>query len=144
MVLLNGKLVVVEQVQHELLESPVTVYNFEVEEFHTYYVGDSGVLVHNDCGGTSSSKSSLPQNGIKVNSSTALDMADDFLGPGYTEASPGRFVSADGLRQVRMGNSDILGLHGGGPHMNFETLSPNPLKPGKYMIDQNSHVYIYD
>ena len=49
LVMLNGERVVVEQVQHELLESPVTVYNFEVEEFHTYYVGDSGVLVHNDC-----------------------------------------------------------------------------------------------
>ena len=25
-----------------------TVYNFEVDENHTYYVGKSGVLVHND------------------------------------------------------------------------------------------------
>ena len=31
-----------------MLEAPVTVYNFEVEDFHTYYVGD-GVLVHNAC-----------------------------------------------------------------------------------------------
>ena len=46
----NGEYVVVEKVQHELLEIPVTVYNFEVEDFHTYYVGD-GVLVHNACGG---------------------------------------------------------------------------------------------
>ena len=45
----NGEYVVVEKVQHELLEAPVTVYNFEVEDFHTYYVGD-GVLVHNACG----------------------------------------------------------------------------------------------
>ena len=47
----NGEYVVVEKVQHELLEAPVTVYNFEVEDFHTYYVGD-GVLVHNDCPNT--------------------------------------------------------------------------------------------
>ena len=45
----NGEYVVVEKVQHELLESPIKVYNFEVEDFHTYYVGD-GVLVHNACG----------------------------------------------------------------------------------------------
>ena len=32
-----------------MLESPIKVYNFEVEDFHTYYVGD-GVLVHNACG----------------------------------------------------------------------------------------------
>ena len=47
--LVNGEYVVVEQVQHEILESPVTVYNFEVADFHTYYVGDTGVLVHNKC-----------------------------------------------------------------------------------------------
>ena len=50
--LLNGEYVVVEQVQHEILEAPVTVYNFEVEEFHTYYVTGSAILVHNaNCGG---------------------------------------------------------------------------------------------
>ena len=50
LVLQNGKYVVVEKVQHEILEEPVTVYNFEVEDFHTYYVGDSSILVHNVCG----------------------------------------------------------------------------------------------
>ncbi len=49
LVLQNGKYVIVEQVQHEILEEPVTVYNFEVEDFHTYYVGESSILVHNAC-----------------------------------------------------------------------------------------------
>ena len=40
---------VVEKVQHELLESPVKVYNFQVEDYHTYYVGEIYVLVHNTC-----------------------------------------------------------------------------------------------
>ena len=52
LVLVNGEYVVVEQVQHELLESPVATYNFEVQDFHTYYVGESAVLVHNLCGQT--------------------------------------------------------------------------------------------
>lgn len=26
------------------------MYNFEVKGFHTYFVGDSGLLVHNKCG----------------------------------------------------------------------------------------------
>ena len=47
--LVNGEYVVVEQVQHEILEAPVTIYNFEVEDFHTYYVGDASILVHNLC-----------------------------------------------------------------------------------------------
>lgn len=54
----------------------------------------------------------------------------------------GRYVSADGTRAVRMGESDITGAHGGGPHMNFEELAPNPAKPGKMMVVQNSHVYL--
>lgn len=37
------------KVQHEILESPVKVYNFQAEEYHTYYVSDAGVLVHNTC-----------------------------------------------------------------------------------------------
>ena len=50
LLLQSGECVVVELIQYELLESPVKVYNFEVEDFHTYYVGDSAVLVHNVCG----------------------------------------------------------------------------------------------
>lgn len=49
LVMSNGEYVVVEQVEHELLESPVRVYNFEVEDFHTYFVGDTSVLAHNAC-----------------------------------------------------------------------------------------------
>ena len=50
--LVNGEYVTVEQVQHEILESPVKVYNFRVADNHTYYVGhDNAVLVHNaSCG----------------------------------------------------------------------------------------------
>ena len=49
LVILNGEQVVLELVQHEILESPVATYNFEVEDFHTYYVGEANVLVHNKC-----------------------------------------------------------------------------------------------
>jgi hypothetical protein len=41
-----------------------------------------------------------------------------------------------------MGVSDITGAHGGGPHVNFETLIPNPAKAGKMMVDQNFHIYL--
>ncbi len=52
LVLLNGEYVVLDRVQHEILESPIAVYNFQVEYDHTYYVGESGIRVHNaNCGG---------------------------------------------------------------------------------------------
>jgi RHS repeat-associated protein len=144
LVLVNGEYVVVEKVQHELLEDPVTVYNFQVQDYHTYYVSQMCILVHNTC--SASSSQSLPQNGITLGSSEALDLANDFLGSRYTEVSPGRFVSADGLRQVRMTASDLstINNHAGAPHLNFETLAPNPYRPGKFMITGNSHVYIFD
>ena len=51
LVLYGGKHVAVEKVVLEHLGTPVKVYNFEVEDFHTYYVGDSSILVHNKgCG----------------------------------------------------------------------------------------------
>ena len=53
LVLSNGELVTVEWVQHEILESPIKVYNFEVEDFHTYFVGENGIFVHNGCGDNS-------------------------------------------------------------------------------------------
>ena len=49
LVLVNGEYVIVEKIQHEILEAPVTVYNFQVEDYHTYYVSQTGVLVHNMC-----------------------------------------------------------------------------------------------
>jgi len=49
LVLQSGEYVVVELIQHEILEEPIVVYNFEVEGFHTYYVGRNTVLVHNSC-----------------------------------------------------------------------------------------------
>ena len=50
LVLINGEYVVVEQVQHEILEAPIPVYNFQVKDYHTYFVTKYGVLVHNKCG----------------------------------------------------------------------------------------------
>ena len=52
LVLVNGEYVVVEKIQHELLEAPIPVYNFNVDGFHTYFVTNLGVLVHNRCTGS--------------------------------------------------------------------------------------------
>ena len=48
----DGTLCEVEGVTLKQLETPETTYNLEVADFHTYYVSDVCVLVHNlDCGG---------------------------------------------------------------------------------------------
>ena len=43
----EGNTLLVEDIKTEKLDVPVKVYNFKVDEFHTYYVGYCNVLVHN-------------------------------------------------------------------------------------------------
>ena len=43
----NGNVLLVEKFNVELTDEPTTVYNFQVEDFHTYHVSGFGVLVHN-------------------------------------------------------------------------------------------------
>ena len=43
----NGNVLLVENFDIELTDKPVKVYNFQVEDFHTYHVGENGVWVHN-------------------------------------------------------------------------------------------------
>ena len=45
----NGNILLIEKIEVELTDKPTTVYNFQVEDFHTYYVGENGVWVHNKC-----------------------------------------------------------------------------------------------
>ena len=46
----SGENSIVEEVLQDYFDISVTVYNFEVEDWHTYYVTDSKILVHNACG----------------------------------------------------------------------------------------------
>ena len=50
--LADGTKAPIEKIRYEKLTEPVLVYNFEVADFHTYYVGNSKVLVHNTCNKT--------------------------------------------------------------------------------------------
>ena len=43
----NGSILLLESTEIELTDEPTKVYNFEVEDFHTYFVGECGVWVHN-------------------------------------------------------------------------------------------------
>ena len=45
---LSGDAVVVTGLRLEKLDSPIPVYNLDVEGFHSYFVA-GGVLVHNGC-----------------------------------------------------------------------------------------------
>ena len=44
----NGEDLFVEKHRVEEFDEPVDVYNFQVEDYHTYFVGDCAVWVHNN------------------------------------------------------------------------------------------------
>ena len=71
LVLLSGKTVRLDSIRFEQLESPVDVYNFQVLDTHSYYVGESGIRVHNadpGVGATESGWASSSVNSKSVNS----------------------------------------------------------------------------
>lgn len=92
LVLVNGEYVIVEKVQHELLENPVKVYNFQVADYHTYYVSDSGVLVHNMC--------------AKKASSSAMS-AKDFIKSPKNAKEVVKFLEKSGFEKVSQEGSHI-------------------------------------
>ena len=54
----KSRLLLVENFDVELTDDSVKVYNFQVEDYHTYHVSGLGVLVHNagDCSNLKDSK----------------------------------------------------------------------------------------
>ena len=91
--LLNGEYVIIEQVQHEILEDPVTVYNFEVEDFHTDFVGETSVLVHNRCDYQS------PQGGGGITDQVKIGNKNITFGHG------GRHLAGSGLSVQQVNNA---------------------------------------
>ena len=63
----NGNVVLVEQLYRENLgDESVKVYNFQVEEYHTYFVGNIFIWVHNaECTIEFSNKSRLDEKEFK-------------------------------------------------------------------------------
>ena len=53
--------------------SPIlTVYNFQVKDFHTYYVTDCGILVHNTC---------ATQRGLQRQRAAGMTNTDSIIAP---------------------------------------------------------------
>ena len=131
LVMLNGEHVVLEQVQHEILESPVVTYNFEVEDFHTYYVGENEILVHNKCIDIVALPEVKKASQIKV--SDTVDVWNDYLGPNQTNINKftgkidmDRIFSADGTKSIRFGRHEMNSIGTSKAHFHFEVWDYNP------------------
>ena len=128
LVTVNGEYVVVERVQHELLDKPVMVYNFQVEVYHTYFVSNSRILVHNRCNYTE----------YVSTREDALNRGREFLGEGYTKAESGQYISKDGYRQMRF---DFSHHDGTAHHINLDTFKYEIKAGVRNKIKSTIHVF---
>jgi len=111
----DGSIETVSKVEVEYLDEAVLVYNLEIEDYHTYFVSDESVLVHNtyksDDGGSDNSSK-------KVNETNSAERQAKKLSP---EARRGYDKAIEALE-----TGDTRGL-------NAHPLSGN--RSGQYAID---------
>lgn len=65
----SGQTEAIDEITEELLKEPIKVYNFEVEDWHTYFVSEKNILVHNTCSkpvGNKGGKKTVEVNGKRV------------------------------------------------------------------------------
>ncbi len=75
LLLSDGTCVTIDSITVEKLAKPETTYNFEVEDFHTYFVSNCKILVHNLC----NRKLNEYKNKILSNEDVVLNTKDDAL-----------------------------------------------------------------
>ena len=93
----NGEDITVEALEIEQCEEVVTVYNFKVGDYHTYFVGENAVWVHN--------KNCTPQNRQSVN----VISTDDFLDRGLEAYNKVPESITGGSRGVSITQTDNSG-----------------------------------
>ena len=113
----DGTTGTVEKAKHAALDTQVTVYNFEVEDFHTYYVSEQKVLVHNTCAMTVKNtqvakssnnvqrvyrgdRSSMTPEKVFTNGFKPKGTGNDLLAHTTSNTTPGNFVSTSKSRDI--------------------------------------------
>ena len=129
LVLSNGEYVIVEQVQHEILEVPVKVYNFEVQDFHTYYVGKNSVLVHNYCDEVNGSITYKERDALGRSTDIEATIIKDMIGTGTRTSTKVNPVGFEGQVSGHA-RGHLLGKQLGGSgtdKRNLVTIFQNPV-----------------
>ncbi|GIH97679.1 hypothetical protein Psi01_83090 [Planobispora siamensis] len=111
------------------------------------FADDTGAIRFGGGGSARTARNTVPggvenlRNGAYMATDDALDTAVEFLGSGYRDMGGGRFLSKDGLRQVRMTDADLAHRRQD-PHINFETYN-HPIGPGTRSGPPASNIHIY-
>ena len=141
--LADGTCAVIEEIRVQKLRAPETTYNFEVEDYHTYYVSDDKVLVHNLCKVDAVIKETINGKGnitskYTLTADEALEAGRKFLGDGYVEiGKSGSGVFKAGNRIFRIDYTSLNGFHKPfKPHFHLEILN----EAGKRIV--NNHIIL--
>ncbi|GKU75950.1 hypothetical protein L3i20_v203470 [Paenibacillus sp. L3-i20] len=99
----DGSNLTIDKVEFVKLDEPVTVYNFTVADFHTYYVTDLGIWVHNtECGYKDITVGKSVKN-VSTNVKRA-DFESSLMGDGWTKTvtkdGSATIYSKDGAKYV--------------------------------------------
>lgn len=120
----SGEDAFVDEVRCERLCKPILVYNFEVEDFHTYFVGGYCVLVHNACDRGVGGKGWENDATWKKNVKTVQ------AGGSIIELDGGVPTKLQGVKLIQQAQGHVLRIEGGHlppnphtyPHINYLTL----------------------
>lgn len=99
----NGECGIISSIEIEHFEEAQTTYNFEVADFHTYYVGEQGILVHNACILDELGVKNFNEIGSKYTPDQLIDKLDDLGFSKTIEAArsttsgPATFMNRGGL-----------------------------------------------
>ncbi|HGK6200583.1 TPA: MafB family polymorphic toxin, partial [Neisseria meningitidis] len=121
-----------------LKQQPLKAYNLTVADWHTYFVKGNqaeteGVWVHNSC----PPKRAPEYHAGTVSESNFLNAAEKWLGENYKSYPNGRYVSQDGMRQVRYGHHET---NSSTHHGHFESYD----KPNGRVIENSVVTIIQD
>ncbi len=135
----DGSNLAIDKVEFVKLDEPVTVYNFTVADFHTYYITDIGIWVHNtNCSNVSINM--LKSNPGMFSGKSADEIATMMVKSGYivtvqksTKFSSGAVIikvnntgSGRNITQVQV--SPGGGRHGGNPYVKISTSDQGIIK----------------
>ena len=144
----------VEKHRVEELHEPVSVYNFQVENYHTYFVGDCAVWVHNKNCKPRSPKSDVVEKGENLDGSITYtkningkNVQVTYSKEGYPDFSPFSHPDYPDPVEINMtGNNykdfkaanEKIGLSGANPPDGYTW---HHLEDGKHMLLVDSSVH---
>ena len=144
----------VEKHRVEEFDEPATVYNFQVEDYHTYFVGESAVWVHNKNCKPRSPKSDVVEKGENLDGSITYtkningkNVQVTYSKEGYPDFSPFSHPDYPDPVEINMtGNNykdfkaanEKIGLSGANPPDGYTW---HHLEDGKHMLLVDSSVH---